>query len=281
MLSTQSPDPAAVFGRFLDKQQRQEQFSENINKVIIGPSEGGYCSRGRSLRTPAQGPSRTRSPGLVAGAALALAGGSTPAEVHSEAHAQRKQAVEYARRRDSPFDDHTAFGAKAGELGSKPQYLPLHAANDARTVTHASQSLGKQNRELQRRVGAGAPWDAPEREPAASSSIAASGAIAQPQAFAEAQAEMLRNKQRMRGSQGLLAGDYPQTAAAAGSAARRSGGSLPPRPPAELLPEAHVGFQLRGGSVASLTHGKAAYLNSSVLADDSRLRNEGTTLLLG
>lgn len=266
-----SNDPAAIFGQFLDRQQRIDQFSEDMKKVVhSGPGAGSSSSCGPRLRTPASAANRTRSPGLAAGAALALSGGSTAAEVHAESHAQRRQAMDYARRRDCPFDDHTAFGAKAGELGPRPPQMPTPAARDARMVTEASKAMGRQNRDLQTRVGAGAPWDAPERGPACSSSIAAGGAAVQPQAFAEAHSEMVRNKQRMQGSRDLIAGDYLQ---GPGASLRRNG-SLPPRVPAQLMPEAQMKFQMKGGSSASLTHGKAAYLNSAVLADNCRLRNE-------
>uniref|UniRef100_A0A7S4SEM8 Uncharacterized protein n=1 Tax=Alexandrium monilatum TaxID=311494 RepID=A0A7S4SEM8_9DINO len=293
-----SSDPAMVFGTFLDRQQRFEQFSEDMKKVVHTGAGTGSSSCGprvasvgrRSSSSPSYGRAahctlrpvtlqgatgRTRSPGLAAGAALALGGGSTAAEVHAEAHTQRRHATEYARRRECPFDNHTAFGARAGELGPRPPQLPRHAEREARMVTEASQALGRQNRQLQQRVGA-TPFDAPEHERASSSSIAASGAALQPQALADAHAEMVRNKQRMQGSRDLIAGDYLQ---GSGTASRRNG-SLPPRPNAELLPEAQMRFQLKGGSVASLTHGKAAYLNSAVMADNVRLRNESVAFQL-
>mmetsp|Transcript_17702 Transcript_17702/g.48152 ORF Transcript_17702/g.48152 Transcript_17702/m.48152 type:complete len:276 (-) Transcript_17702:36-863(-) len=266
-----SSDPAAVFGRFLDRQQRSEQFTEDMKKVVhTGPGLGSSSSCGPRMRTPGSAASRTRSPGLAAGAALALSGASTAAGVHADAHDQRRHTLENARRIQCPFDDHSAFGAKVGELGSRPPQMPAHAARDARVAVETSKAMGRQNRDVNQKVGMGTPWDAPEHGPIGSSSIAASCITIQPQALAEAHTEMVRNKQRMQGTRDLISGDYLQ---GPGTAMRRDG-SLPPRPSAELMPEAQMKFQLKGGSHSTLTHGKAAYLNSAVLADNIRLRNE-------
>jgi len=276
MLGAQpSNDPCDVFKRFLDKQQRLDQFSENMHKVVhTGPGESAGS---RGARTPKGAAGRTRSPGLAAGAVLALSGGSTPAEVHAEAHAARLQSVGHARRRDCPFDDHSAFGAKAGELGPRPQHLPAPGVEQAQMVLQTSKSLGRQIRDHQRKIGHGAPWDAPEHEPATSSSITAVKlAPQQSQALADAQVEMARNRSRMRGSGDLISGGYLQ----GDSTASRRNTSLPPRPPMELLPQAQIRLTCGGGSTASLTQSKAAYLNSVVLADSSRMRNEGVNLRL-
>merc|ERR1719231_2210607 len=103
-------DPCAYFSRFEAKQAHREQFTEDIGKIISGQQGGGYNSVGTVTLRGSAG-SRTRSPGLAAGAALALGAEST-AYVNpcAEARAARLQAVERSRGSSCPFDNHAAFG---------------------------------------------------------------------------------------------------------------------------------------------------------------------------
>lgn len=283
------PDPTAVLGRYLDRQKREDQFSEDIRKVVHGGGQaGGSTSSGRGARSnSAGGAGRTRSPGLAAGAALALGGGNA-AEVHAEAHTQRQQAVEYARRRECPFDDHTAFGAGASDR-EKPQRLGSPLVSDEGAAAHqAAHTLGQHNRDMHQKIGAGAPFDAPELSlPKSSSNAASSESVWRTESFAEAQAQAAANKSRMKGAQDLIAGNYWGVER---TMARRSG-SLPPRgpmaasgtPPAQewqaarasLLPQAAVKLQYDGGNASTLRMGRAEYLNSQVLAESNRDRNRG------
>lgn len=292
-------DPAAVFGRFLDRQSRAEQFSEEIGKVVHS-SANGIGSGGNCLsRTPAAAAAgRNRSPGLAAGAALALTGGATPSEAYAEAHAARRQSVQYARRRDSPFDDHSKFGAMAGELGRRHQHLPPPLPGEAASVHAASKLLGREIRSRQEKVGAGAPFDAPEHGRSASTgclaaSTAAAAAAATPEARADAHSEMVRNKLRMRGTKDLIFGcgaTGSDNAGCSGTVAAQMrsnsllprGGSLPPRMSTEtnLLPQAHFRLQYEGGSAVGLCGTKATYLNSAVMNEDNRFRNGAVSLQL-
>jgi len=295
-------EPSAVLGRFLDKQRREEQFSEDMRKVVFG----GSVSSGRGMRNSsgsAEPPRRARSPGLLAAGGAVLSpgcSGQSAAEANAESHAACRQAVENARRRTSPFDDHRAFGASSADrerpsrLGTPPQPM------EGRAATQASTSLGKQNRDVAQKIGAPAPYDAPfdvafERPSLhAPAGASADGSVAQAlpregvpsreELFAEAQAEAGRNKGRMRGCQDLIGG-YLQSDSPAASQSRRGGGSLPPRPGAggggepKLLPEAHIRLLNDGVSAKDLTMAKVEYLNSKVLAEATRERNTGKVVL--
>eukprot|EP00930_Biecheleria_cincta_P051135 TRINITY_DN36295_c0_g1_i1.p1 TRINITY_DN36295_c0_g1~~TRINITY_DN36295_c0_g1_i1.p1 ORF type:complete len:290 (-),score=60.87 TRINITY_DN36295_c0_g1_i1:54-863(-) len=267
-------DPAAYFDRFQQRQQRADQFSEDIRKVMYGSGNSG---------------TRTTSPGLKAGAALALSGygaGSTVtvAEANAEARAACRKAVERARSTTCPFDDHRAFGASPADIAPRPRHTPPKAP-EARTALEVAQQMGRHNRDQQQKIGAGAPWDAPETGAVPSHG---SGASAYQQAavmagnsvassYGEASAEALRFRKRMQqGSQDLIAGNYLQGDSAA---ARRRNQSLPP-PGKMLLPEAQMKLQYDGGSLRSLNHDRAEYLNARVLAESNRERN-GTALVLG
>lgn len=268
-------DPAAYFDRFQQKQQRSEQFTEDIRKVMYGSGTSG---------------TRTTSPGLRAGAALALSGygaGSTnsAAEAHVEARAACRKAVERARSTTCPWDDHRAFGASPADIAPRPRHTPPKAP-EARTALEMAQQMGRHNRDHQQKIGAGAPWDAPESGAVPSHG---SGASAYQQAamiagnsvasnYGDAAAEALRFRKRMQeGSQDLIAGNYLQGEGSA--AARRRNQSLPP-PGKMLLPEAQMKLQYDGGSIKSLNHNRAEYLNARVLAESNRERN-GTALILG
>jgi len=298
-----SYDPAAVFGRFLDRQSRAEQFSEEIGKVVHSSANGtGALGNGLSRTPAATAAGRHRSPGLAAGAALALTGGATASEAYAEAHAARRQSVDYARRRDSPFDDHSKFGARVGEIGPRQPHLPPPLPSEASSVHAASKLFGREIRSRQEKVGAGAPFDAPERGRSASSgclaaSAAAAAAAATPQARADAHSEMVRNKLRMRGTKDLIFGsgvadshDAGRSSSSIAAAAQLRNSSLPPRgsslPPrmstetTDLLPQAHFRLQYEGGSAIGLSGTKAAYLNSSVMKEDNRFRNGSVSLQL-
>lgn len=280
-------DPNAYFGRFLDKQRRDDQFSEDMKKVMYGgPTQAG--AGGRTAAGNAAG--RTRSPGLAAGAALALGGQpSSAAEAHLEARTQCRQAVENSRRQVCPFDDHSAFGAcpsdraRAAPVGAPPleQDEVFAAVKDARNT-------GKYNRDIQQKIGAGAPFDAPETTfggsagssiPTRSSSGRRCGvppAMPQP-SLAEStigsRAEAETNKCRMRGCQDLLGGYLPD------KVQTRRNNSLPPRPADPLLPQSMFKLQFDGGSVGALTSERAAYLNSRVSCEANRERNRAGVVL--
>jgi len=280
---TLGQDPNAVFGRFNDRQQREQQFTQDIQKVIFGGSSGDLAA-GRTRGSAAA--SRTRSPGLAAGASLMLGGCGTAAaaEAHAEARSACRQAAENARKGcgGCPFDDHRAFGSTAGDLGRQARQLPPPAPDDSRMAHQAAKSLGRQNRDLQQKIGAGAPFDAPfessaVQAAAASTASSPAGGLVPPgvsaptaPSFAEVQSEAARYKSRMRGTQDLISGGYLQSDS---SAAKRNQ-SLPPRPKDALLPEANMRLQYHGGSLSELTHEKTAYLNSKVLSEGNRARNE-------
>lgn len=269
-------DPNAILGRFLDKQARQNQFSEDMRKVMYTGPAGG-----------AKG--RVRSPGLAAGAALTL--GNTPAFAHdanSEAHAQCRQAVENSRRSTCPYDDHSAFGASVSDR-AKPVRMPIPEKQEVAAAVQDARNLGKYNRDMGQKVGAGAPFDAPFTSAFTSDSLpvgdvvrrtldapvgrgrrcGAPPAMPLAEASAGARAEAAVNRTRMRGSQDLLGGyEVPWQQPGARS------GSLPPRPPKhDLLPQAMMKLQYDGGSVKGMTCERSAYLNSKVLAEGNRDRN--------
>lgn len=257
-----SVDPTAVFGRFLDRQQRSEQFTEDIRKVIHGG--------GSSI-------ARTRSPGLAAGAALAL--GAKDATM--DARAACRQASERARHRTCPFDDHSAFGASPADIQPRPRDGPPPAPNDARLAHQQALRMGKQNRELQQKVGAGAPFDAPERAVIQSLQADAQAAVLGAECvtnFNEAQMEALRNKGRMRGTSDLISGNYLMGDSGSAPVGRSNNSHLP-RGKDVLLPQAHMKLQYDGGSAASLTVQRAEYLNAKVMAESNQYRNQYVSLL--
>ncbi|CAE8590644.1 unnamed protein product [Polarella glacialis] len=253
-------DPVALLGRFMEKQQRAEQFSEDIRKVINGGSAAGASSR-------------TRSPGLAAGAALAL-GACSAAEATADSRAVYRQGAERARRSTCPFDDHSAFGAGPSDREARPRHTPPMAP-EARFAHQDANQMGKHIREQQQKIGAGAPWDAPERGPVQSTVSAAASRVQQAVAvsgaasYSEAHAEAKVYQQRMRGSQDIISGGY---LLGDSSAARRQN-SLPPAGKM-LLPQAHFALQYNGGSAKSISHHGVEYLNSKVLAESNRDRNE-------
>jgi len=269
-METYNPsDPVALLGRFMDRQQRSEQFTEDIRKVIHG-----------NPLAPAA--IRARSPGLAAGAALAL-GGCSAAEAQAasaDARAACRKAVERSRGSSCPFDDHSAFGASPADMRSAPGVrAPLAALNDARQAHQQAQEMRRYNRDIQQKVGAGAPFDAPEAcVPAVGSTAEAQrgavlGVSQSVAAVNDSRLEAIRNKNRMRGAQDLISGNYLQSDSGRQPVGRKDAGGLPPRPP-DLLPQAQMKLQYDGGSIASLSAQRAEYLNARVLAESNQFRNE-------
>jgi hypothetical protein len=258
-------DPTIHFSRFMDRQQRAEQFTEDIRKVIHGSTPTTHTAAS----------SRTRSPGLAAGAALALGGGygPTPAEATADARAACRQAAERARRSECPFDDHRAFGASVADREPRPRHTPPRPP-EAAAAHHAALQLRKQNREMQQKIGAGSPWDAPESGPMKSSTGLTSQALGAgaAEAYGEALAEAQRYRKRMQGSQDLIAGNYSVGNTSMDS--YRKNRSLPPSSRPDLLPQAQMKLQYDGGSIKQLSHHRAEYLNAKVLAESNRDRNE-------
>jgi len=271
-------DPVAYFAQHMQKQQRAEQFTEDIRKVI----SAGHGSSG----------SRTSSPGLKAGAALALGGygcGNSQAvsEAHAEARAAARQVAERSRNASCPFDDHRAFGASPADMLRKPGHAPP-LAPDARSAQQESRQMGRNNRDLQQKIGAGAPWDAPEKGAVPSygsgagayQQAAMAAAPVASSAFNEAAADATRFRKRMQqGSQDLISGNYLLgEGVAVGYSANKRNQSLPP-PGQMLLPAAHMKLQYDGGTMRQLSHQRAEYLNARVLAESNRDRNQAAVQL--
>ena len=256
-------DPLAYFDRQVQKQQREEQFSQDIKKILHTSTA-----------------TRTASPGLRAGARLALQGYEpSAAEVAAEARSACRQ-VSQRNVGTCPFDDHSAFGASAADREVQPRHAPMAMA-DARRTHQEAHALRRNNRQAQQKIGVGTPWDAPEPAVASAScsqaaqqaAMAASGA-ARATVHQEAMAEAKRYRERMHGSQDLIAGNYWLGDSLA--AARNQG--LPPAGKA-LIPGAHMKLQYDGGSLQTLTHERAEYLNSRILAENNRARNEAALQL--
>jgi len=287
-MSIGGADPNAVLGKFLDNQRRQEQFSEDIRKIMYSGPGGTIAPVG--TRGSA---GRVRSPGLAAGAALALGGVPASAcDAHREAREQCRQAVENSRRSTCPFDDHTAFGASSADRVA-PVRIPLAEREEVVAATQASRNLGKYNRDIAQKIGAGAPFDAPYDDTFTSSSNSMAGAQgggrrgrgggvppvipAQTHSVTDARVEAAANKTRMRGQQDLLGGyEFPLQGQ---QAQTRRNASLPPRPQDSLLPQAMMKLQYDGGSIKNITCARSEYLNSKVLAEANRDRNSAGVIL--
>jgi len=196
--------PLDHFQRFQQKDEIKAQFSEDIRHVINGGYGKGSSARGDSVGTrSSRAGVRNHSPGLAAGAALAL--GSTARQPSQDAYNAAREIKERARGQGCPWDDHSAFrregstgslGFGAG-LGSEeprgrggtaarggtptrsmtPSRRPpnLQEAYDAAGA--AARSLGKQNRDQQTRIFSAAPFDAPEAAMPSSTYAAASEAL--------------------------------------------------------------------------------------------------------
>lgn len=267
------PDPNAILGRYLDKQRRNDQFSEDMRSVMYGGSV--LASNLQKDRTGGAA-GRVRSPGLAAGAALTLGATSSTAQ---EAHAQCRQAIENARRQTCPFDDHSAFGASSADR-QRHVRMPVLDQDDVAAAQKDAQNLGKYNRDVSHKTGAGAPFDAPFDTDATSGSMpvgrsrrsGAPPAMPLSEAVGGARAEAVANRTRMRGTEDLLGG-YANPWEQKEQQAPRSG-SLPPRAPnRDLLPQAMMSVQYHGGSIKGMTEGQTAYLNSKVLGEANRDRN--------
>lgn len=225
---------------------------------------------------------RTASPGLRAGARLALQGYEpSPAEVAAEARSACRQ-VSQRNRGTCPFDDHSAFGASAADREAQPRHAPMATA-DARRTHQEAHELRRNNRQAQQKIGVGTPWDAPEPATVARASccqaaqqaaLAAGGSDARAAVHHEAMAEAKRYRERMHGSQDLIAGNYWL---GDGLAAARN--QALPAPGKVLMPGAHMKLQYDGGSLQTLTHERAEYLNSRILAENNRARNEAALQL--
>jgi len=192
--------PLDHFNRFQQKDDLKAQFSEDIRHVMHGGYGQGPSTRGDGIvgMSRARAAARNHSPGLAAGAALAL--GSTSRTSSQDPHSAARGFKERARGHACPFDDHSAFrregscgslGLDAAELarGSRgagarsmtPSRRPP-PMEDAYAAGAAARNLGRQNREQQTRIFSSAPFDAPEvalptstYAAAASDSLAACG----------------------------------------------------------------------------------------------------------
>jgi hypothetical protein len=173
--------------------------------------------------------------------------------------------------------------------------MPLLEREDVAAATKDARNHGKYNRDIQQKVGAGAPFDAPERSISSSSqigrsSVGRSGAppvIPQTSLFdattqvrAEAAAQAAANRTRMRGCEDLLGGYLPEKFPQQQGGGVRRNNSLPPRPAKDpLLPQAMMKLQYDGGSVGGLTSDRAAHLNAKVLYESNRERNQAGVIL--
>jgi len=280
----------------MDKQALKNQFSEDMRKVMYTGAGGPVAGVG--TRSTAGAASRARSPGLAAGAALALGGATSAAaaDCRLEAREQCRQAVDYSRRSTCPFDDHSAFGANADDR-AKQARLPAHDRGDVAQSVKEARELGKYNRDIGHKTGAGSPFDAPFDDTYATSAnsigVAATAGrrkCGQPlpmpsgaspvlaDAIGDSRAEAAAHRNRNRGTSDLLGGyefnpQYPL------QEVRGRSKNLPPRPNEALMPEAFFKVQYDGGSVKGITQFRTEYLNSKVLEEANKNRNAGSICL--
>jgi len=161
---------------------------------------------------------------------------------------------------------------------------PVLEQEEVAAATQASRNLGKYNRDIGQKIGAGAPFDAPFKDTFATSDSSlpaghgsgrragmppAMPTPALADSVAEAKAEAAANRTRMRGCEDLLGGYL--VPGQQGQQPRRNG--MPPRPAQELLPQAMMKLQYDGGSISNLTASRSEYHNSKVLAEANRDRN--------
>lgn len=290
-------DPRSVFERFQDRQQRDEQFSQNMSKVMYGSY--GVASATSNANTGTTRSSslcrsgntvRSRSPGLAAGAALTIGPSTTTAEsqIVDNRNACRAMA-EKSRGTECPFDDHRAF-ATSGESATGSRAAVPPRPEQASAALQAAREQARQNRDLQQKIGAGSPFDAPGIAYVAAAGKAKQGLLpASTGSFADAQEEAARNKSRMRGTSDLISGDYipagpaGASAFAADAAARRVRGVGAGKyvPQEDLLPEANFALAYQGGSLSQMTSEKAAYMNAHVLQERNRDRNSALRVHFG
>lgn len=289
MVSTVTP--LEHFNRFCQKQQAEAQFCEDIRHVINGGgSLGGYgddvgvAGRQRGMRA--------RSPGLAAGAALALGCGAAPGGQvrlpHQEASDIARQLKERSRGSGCPFDDHSAFSRQgaaspwSSTVEEPSRLLQPSAPSQQREAFEASRSVGRRNRDAQTKIGSTAPWDAPETSiPMSSYTAAARGAFieeapAAPAGYSEARREAATNRSRMAGSDGIISGGYLQ---GDGRGAPVGRSTRPPPQPAGLLPQAMLKAQM--DNLGPVSKDRAAYLNSKVMSEACRERNTSVRFQLG
>lgn len=295
--------PLDHFQRFAKKQEIEAQFSEDIRHVIQGGYGSGTSSRGDGVGCVGRRGVRAHSPGLAAGAALALGATRHPGPEQPLACGsapERAWGVQRKEQSRCPFDDHSAFmrssasglGSGGGEdaLTLKP---PTPTQQQQREAYEASKTVGKKNRDLQTRVFAAAPFDTPESalpsstyrsssEAAAAShgapGISASGGavLDQMQTYSDSRREAASNRSRMTGTDGLLAGNY---LLGEGRTAVPIGRSSKPPQREKLLPQAMFKAQMDG--LGRPSDDRTAYLNAKVLSEACRDRNQGSLLQFG
>lgn len=286
-------DPVAYLRSHQDRSQIKQQFTEDIKTLIShgGPSVG--VTSGPPVGTSR---TRTRSPGLAAGAALVF--GATSSErvfgatssqttlpcVHpaAEANAARLQTMERVRKSTCPFDDHAAFGASPSDRAPVPR-MP-EPSQIAYGAGQASRSLGKHNRDIAQKIGAGSPFDAPEascsgfQRPAVSSSASTFGSVPQGTIpYADARAEANVNKLRMRGAEDMFGG-YLTSDSGSQAVGVAKGKFLPPRAPSNLLPQAQMKVAFSGGSAKNFSSQQVEYMNAQVMQEANRERNGGAKM---
>mmetsp|Transcript_38619 Transcript_38619/g.111027 ORF Transcript_38619/g.111027 Transcript_38619/m.111027 type:complete len:294 (+) Transcript_38619:50-931(+) len=285
------------FNRFQERHSREAQFSEDIRHVIHGGGGGSASSaRGDGVGTSSgrQRGMRARSPGLAAGATLALTSGPGP-----DVHTMAQRNKEHARGSGCPFDDHTAFSRiEAGVDRSQPPTLSQH-----KEAYEVAWNIGRRNRDVQRKVGHAAPWDAPETSVPTSTYVDAisSGQAAVPLApaatrrrgypptisdgsadpmmsYIGAKSEAVQHKLRMvQSSENIISGGYlegeSRTAVPVGRSAHR-----PPQPE-RLLPQALMKAQMDSSGRPS--QDRVAFLNAQVISEACRDRNSNSLLHFG
>jgi len=168
--------------------------------------------------------------------------------------------------------------------------MPLLETDDCNKVAKDARNLGKYNRDIAQKIGAGCPFDAPMDAASqfSGSSVGRSRRGAPPVIPGNtdnqvgARAEAVANKSKMRGQDNLLGGyEVPWSQNAQAGAFTSALGAckqanLPPRPqmPERLLPQAMMKVQYDGGTVKGMTAHHSTYLNSKVLAEANRDRNQ-------
>lgn len=297
--------PLDHFEKFQQKADIQAQFSEDMRHVMTGLT--GSSSRGDGIGTRNMRGMRTmsHSPGLGAAAALAL--GSTarfPSVDSKDPSTIAREVRDRGRGQSCPFDDHSAFrregsthslglgetarGRTAGRTAS-----PL-AQRQQREAYEASKSEGKQIRDRGTRVFGNSPFDAPEKALPLSSYAAAAEAVAagttgmktmlpgerkppvgaptQRPDYSEAKHAAVENRQRMAGTNGLLAGNYLTGESRTSVPVGKSG---KPPPAGGLLPQAMLKAQM---DKLPVNQERAAFLNAKVMSEACRSRNSNSLL---
>lgn len=209
---------------------------------------------------------------------------------------------EQARGSGCPWDDHSAFMRRSASMdcpllaaraaSAEPSRLlrPL-TPSEQREAYEQARSGGRRIRDEQTKIGAAAPWDAPERALPLSTYGAASQAVASrgaggsengggevdhhAQEWADQRREAVVNKARMAGNRNILAGNYLMGEGRAPPVGRSS---RPPMPE-KLLPQAMLKVQMDG--LDSISAGQAACLNARVMFEACRDKSVHARLELG